>query len=145
MHGICFDYPLQDWFDFEIPETTIPEDFIYDALTGNDDLHVKPSAKVVWLGGKPATKYYTKTKKGNSYDMIGLHFHGKKERFDIQVPVPEGTWLVQLLEKASIYNPKIYTFSEIISDFETSGLENFELFWQSKPIATLRDFGLLKL
>ena len=28
MHGICFDYPLQDWFDFKIPKTTIPSDIL---------------------------------------------------------------------------------------------------------------------
>ena len=27
MHGICFDYDLQDWFDFKIPKTKIPSDF----------------------------------------------------------------------------------------------------------------------
>jgi hypothetical protein len=29
MHGICFDYELQEWFDFKIPKTKIPEDFIF--------------------------------------------------------------------------------------------------------------------
>ena len=39
---------------------------------------------------------------------------------------------------------KIYTFQEIKADFEMK-LEDFELFWYSKPIKTLREFGLLVL
>ena len=36
MHGICFDYELQDWFDFKIPKTKIGADFIFDALAGRN-------------------------------------------------------------------------------------------------------------
>ena len=32
MHGICFDYDLQDWSDFKIPKTKIPSDFICNCL-----------------------------------------------------------------------------------------------------------------
>jgi hypothetical protein len=30
MHGICFDYELQDWFEFKIPKTKISE-YIFNA------------------------------------------------------------------------------------------------------------------
>ena len=39
-NGICFEYPLQDWFDFKIPKTKIPENFIYNALTEEIDLSI---------------------------------------------------------------------------------------------------------
>ena len=32
MHGICFEFPLQDWFDFKVPQTSIPPDYIAEAL-----------------------------------------------------------------------------------------------------------------
>jgi hypothetical protein len=32
MHGVGFDFPLSDWFDFKIPATSIPPNFILDAL-----------------------------------------------------------------------------------------------------------------
>ena len=32
MHASCFEFPLQEWFDFKIPETTIPNDFIERSL-----------------------------------------------------------------------------------------------------------------
>ena len=144
MHGICFDYELQDWFDFKIPKTTISPDFIFDALQEEGEFNSKPNAKIVWLGGKPAVDYFTKTKKGNSWEMLTLTFHDKKESFSIQTNKLEGKWLIEMLQKISVSNSRIYTFQEVKSDFE-SQLEDFELFWYSKPIKTLREFGLLVL
>ena len=34
MHGIGFDLPLSEWFDFEVPETTVDEDFIEIIVAG---------------------------------------------------------------------------------------------------------------
>ena len=144
MHGICFDYELQDWFEFKIPKTKISPDFIFDALQEDDDFNIKPTAKIVWLGGKPFVEHFTKSKKGNSWEMMTLTFHDKKESFSIQTNKKEGEWLVEILQKISVSNSKIYTFQEIKTNFE-SLLEDFELFWYSKPIKTLREFGLLVL
>ncbi|MES2806424.1 MAG: B12-binding domain-containing radical SAM protein [Bacteroidota bacterium] len=144
MHGICFDYELQDWFEFKIPKTKISPDFIFDALQEDDDFNIKPTAKIVWLGGKPFTEHFTKSKKGNSWEMMTLTFHDKKESFSVQTNKKEGEWLVEMLQKISVSNAKIYNYQEVKADFE-SHLEDFELFWYSKPIKTLREFGLLVL
>lgn len=144
MHGICFDYELQDWFDFKIPKTKIHPDFIANALEVDDDFNIKPTAKIVWLGRKPISEHFTKSKKGNSWEMLALTFHDKKESFTIQTGKKEGEWLVQMLEKLSVSQSKTYSFKEIKSNFETN-LEDFELFWYSKPVNTLREFGLLVL
>ena len=142
MHGICFDYELQEWFDFKIPKTKIPPDFISNALEEEEDFNIKPTAKIVWLGGKPFVEHFTKSKKGNSWAMMTLTFHDKKESFTIQTGKNQGEWLVEMLEKISVSNSKIYSFQEIKSDFETH-LEDFELFWYSKAVVTLRCNKLL--
>jgi hypothetical protein len=144
MHGICFDYELQDWFEFKIPKTKISPDFIFDALQEEEDFNSKPTAKIVWLGGKPFVEHFTKSKKGNSWEMMTLTFHDKKESFNIQTNKQEGEWLVETLLKISVSNAKTCTFQEVKADFE-SNLEDFELFWYSKPIKNLREFGLLVL
>lgn len=144
MHGICFDYELQDWFEFKIPKITISPNFIFDALQEENEFNTKPTAKIVWLGGKPFLEHFTKSKKGNSWEMMTLTFHDKKESFSIQTNRKEGEWLAEILLKISVSNAKIYTFQEIKTDFEAN-LEDFELFWYSKPIKTLREFGLLVL
>jgi hypothetical protein len=144
MHGICFEFELQEWFDFKIPKTKIHPDFISDALESDEEFSIKPTAKIVWLGGKPAIETFSKSKKGNYWEILRLTFHVKKESFSIQTTKAEGKWLVQILEKLSVSNSKIYSFQEIKNDFETH-LEDFELFWHSKPVNTLKEFGLLVL
>ena len=144
MHGICLDYKLQDWFDFKIPKVMIAPDFIEKALKEESKLDTKPTAKVVWLGGKPCIESFVKYKKGKPSEMLVLTFHDKKETFEIQTSKKEGEWLSAILQKIAVSNTRVYTFQEIKADFETT-MEYFELFWYSKPIDTLRDFGLLVL
>ncbi|MBC7643006.1 MAG: radical SAM protein, partial [Flavobacterium sp.] len=144
MHSICFDYDLQEWFDFKIPRTKIDENFIADSLSQDDNFNIKPTAKIVWIGRKPSTDYTIKTKKGKSWEMLNLTFHDKKESFMIQTNKQEGEWLIGILEKIAVSNTKIISFNNLKTDFETN-FENFELFWFSKPINTLREFGLLVL
>lgn len=144
MHGICLDYDLQEWFDFKIPKTTIRPDFIFDALEEETNFSSKPNAKVVWLGGKPTVRSFTKTKKGNSWEMMELTFHDKKEKVVIQANQKEGEWLVKTLDIISVSNSKTTQFQELKADFE-SEMDDFELFWYSKSMKMLQDFGLLVL
>ncbi|MEY4433475.1 MAG: hypothetical protein RLZZ44_1609 [Bacteroidota bacterium] len=144
MHGLCLDYDLQDWFDFAIPKTTIHPDFIYEALQEETNFSFKSNAKVIWLGGKPSISHFTKTKKGNSWEMVQLTFHDKKETFEVQTNLKEGEWLVAALERISVPNIKTTQLQALKADFENQ-FEDFELFWFSKPIQTLKEFGLLVL
>ena len=144
MHGICFDYELQDWFDFKIPRTTISPNFIEDALQEENLYALRNTAKVVWIGPMPIVTYSVQTKKGRSRDVAAFLFHTKKDEFKIQLPKEEGEWLLTFLEKVSVRNSKLLTLGQIKTDFE-SVLEDFELFWFSKPITKLKDSGLLEL
>ena len=142
MHGICFDYDLQDWFDFKIPKTKVPSNFIQNCLKKEPQFTTKPNARVIWLNGTPQTETFTKSKKGNSWKMIKLTFHHKTQTFDITLNAEEGKWLVAILDKISVFSDNKTTFTQLKADFETN-FEDFELFWYSKPIQTLRQFGLL--
>jgi len=142
MHGICFDYELQDWFDFKIPKTKIASDYIVSCLDNNENFNIKPSAKIIWIGGMPIAENFTKSKKGNHWEMTKLTFHEKTETFDISLEKDKAEWLVNTLELMSVFNATNPTFKQLKDSFETS-FEDFELFWFSKSIATLRQFGLL--
>jgi radical SAM superfamily enzyme YgiQ (UPF0313 family) len=148
MHGICFDYELQDWFDFKVPKTKIAKDFIENTLIksdiDNNHLVLKPNSKVVWLGGTPNVEHFTKSKKANTWAMTALTFHNKKESFVIQIEKEKGEWLLKMLEKINVLNPKVTNLKTLKEDFELD-FEDFELFWFSKPMDTLRNVGLLIL
>ena len=144
MHGICFDYELQEWFDFKIPKTKIPSDYIVTCLEKEESFNTKPSAKIVWIGGKPLSETFTKSKKGNSWEMSKLIFHDKRATMEISLEKDKAEWLVTKLETLSVSQSKNQTYAQLKTDFEI-GFEDFELFWFSKPMNALKDFGLLTL
>ncbi|WP_430400342.1 B12-binding domain-containing radical SAM protein [Flavobacterium sp.] len=144
MHGICFDYDLQDWFDFKIPRTKIEPDFIQNALQKETFFSTKTNAKIIWIGGIPLVETFTKSKKGNSWEMIKLFFHQKTHSFEISLEQDKGNWLLEKLKFLSVSNEQRFTFQQLKNDFELQ-FEDFELFWYSKPINTLKEFGLLTL
>ncbi len=145
MHGICLDDGLQKWFDIKVPKTTVSPDFIKNALLDIDPLTFKPTAKTVWLGKDPEVSPFTQSKKGNQREMLSLNFTTKKDQHIIQLQKKQGEWFVEMLKKLSIDQAKIYTLSEIKENYEAVGLEDFELFWDNKPINTLNKTGLLRL
>jgi hypothetical protein len=142
MHGICFDYELQDWFDFKIPRTKIDPDYISNCLEQEQVFSLKPNAKTVWLGMNPILEIFTKSKKGNSWEMMKLFFHDKKVSFEIVLEKEKGEWLVRMLPSLSVKNQTVSTLGQLKTSYE-SDFEDFELFWYSKPIETLKENGLL--
>ena len=144
MHSIGFDFPLQDWFDFKIPKTTINSDYIYNSLQKEIEFSIKPSARIIWIGGKPIVETFSKSKKGTSWQMQKLIFHDKKQSIEINLEEEKAIWLTLILEQIAVANDKKTTFSDLKINYENQ-FEDFELFWYSKSINTLRDIGLIVL
>src|SRR5690606_3980402 len=144
MHGIGFELPLQDWFDFKIPRTTIAPDFIHNCLETDVHFNIKPNAKILWLGTKPWVTETSKTKKGHTYYTLQAIFHSKTDTFTVTFDKHQGIWFLNILDRLSPNNPQLPSFSDLKKDYETQ-FEDFELFWFSKPMNVLRDNGLLVL
>ncbi|MCP4459967.1 MAG: radical SAM protein [Cytophagales bacterium] len=135
MHGICFDFELQEWFGFEIPKTAIKQDFIENCLSDIDGQSTRPSARVLWLGGSPQI-----TKNGHK---LKLTFHDKSMSFQLSVEKEKAEWLLATLDQIVVHQ-KAITFAHLKEDFETK-FEDFELFWYSKAVNILRERGLVVL
>ncbi len=144
MHGLCFDFPLQDWFDFEIPETQIEADYIIQCLELAPSELTKESAKIVWLGSPPIVTKLVKNKKGVAVKMLELTFHDSTESQVILIEEQKGLWLLDTLPKLSSADRSLDTYGKLKADFENH-FDNFELFWYSKPMDALREYGLLIL
>ncbi len=140
MHGIGFDMPLQDWFDFDIPQPTIDPYYIEDCLNTETDLKVKPTAKIVWIGTTPTVSYFSKKKR----QLATLLFYTTSDTFTITLSEEEARWLIAILPALSPQSEQLMTFSKLKSSYEEQ-FEHFELFWFSKPIETLKEIGLLVL
>lgn len=144
MHGVCLDDPLQKWFEMKIPRTKIPPDYIEKALMEDVLGARKPTAKVVWLGKKPQVQTLTKSKKGNTWEVTSLTFQTRKEPLSISVGKEEGIWLAGMLEKLTVQQSPL-TLKDVEDNYTAAGLEDFELFWDNKPVNTLYKAGLLQL
>ncbi len=145
MHGIGLDFPLQEWFEHKTPRTTIPKNYIAEALLEVPVFSLKPTAKLVWLGASPTMSAFTKSKKGKQWEMATLTFQDKKETFSINLDRAQAEWVALILPKLSVANAEVLNFQEVKADYEANGLDDFELFWYSKPVRTLGEFGLLVL
>lgn len=138
MHGICFENPLQEWFEVKIPRTTVSNDYIYNCLMEEEeDFSWKPHSKILFAAARPLAKYLTKTKKGNSWEMAELTFHDKTQEFSVVLEKEQAEWLMNYFG-----NHTPLTAATIKKNFEERW-EYFELFWFSKPLQTLKQHGAL--
>jgi radical SAM superfamily enzyme YgiQ (UPF0313 family) len=143
MHGIGFELPLQQWFDFKIPKTIVPKTFIERSIDVSEAHEIKPSSKIIWTANIPTLHSYSKVKKGKAIEMFELIFVTKKEDFKISVQENMGKWIVSILPNIAIIKKKTTTFEEFRQDFEQHQLGNFNQFWEGYTIAQLRDIGLV--
>ncbi len=140
MHGICFEMPLQDWFDFEIPLPSVPIDYIENAISEPEFYSIKQEQKIIWIGEIPDIQK-TNSKKGESISLI---FHSKKENYILKLTAIEGYFTEKLLTHISLKNP-IHTFADLQKFAQKENIENFELLWSNKILPNLRPHGLLVL
>lgn len=142
MHGINFELPLQEWFDFKIPQTTVHPDYVHDCLLPEDVFKLKPNAKIVFINEIATVENYTKTKKGNSYEISQLTFHLKTNIVKIDLARDKADWFIQICQENSLENRKKMTLQQIKTDFETN-FPDFEIFWFSKPMQQLKENGII--
>ena len=77
--------------------------------------------------------------------MLALTFQTPGAPYTINVEPEKGAWLLGLLHELHISKPASYTLQMIKEDYERAGLEDFELFWDNKPVNTLHRAGLLRV
>ena len=145
MHGIGFDIPLSDWFDFKVPRTTVLINLIRNTITHHEYEAVSPGVKVVWLGAIPSVRYYSRKKKNQTYEMAELTFPNKKLNLVIQLKNGEGRWLMEQIQNVLVSNPVQTTYGDLEKSFEEQTREDFVLFWNCPAMKQLRENGLLML
>jgi len=144
MHATCFEFPLQQWFDFKVPKTSVAPDCIKKSIE-EPELAVNANNKVLWLGKQPHFDIIQKSKKGSTWEVMSISFQTLKTTYNISVEPEKGAWLLALLPKLNIANPQQLSLQAIKSDYENAGLEDFELFWDNKPVNSLYKAGLLSV
>ena len=142
MHGICFEYDLQEWFDFEIPQTSVAPDYIINCIESEAFPQVKSSSKIIWLGNMPTVEVFEKTIKGIQIEHMHLIFHDKRSTHEISLPTDKAKWLIDNLESLKIGESAVMTYGQLESSYNES-LNDFTLFWYSDEMSEMREIGLL--
>ena len=143
MHGIGFEFPLQDWFDMKVPKTKVDRDFILNAIQESPFVEIKSSAKIIFLGGAPLLKSVHKMRKGQSIEYTEFTFHTKVSSIVFLIESNEASWLIQILEKLSVSPSEVLTFEDVKNDYNSYGLGAFDVLWFGKEMDQLREAGLL--
>ena len=144
MHHNCLEDPLQSFFEQKIPPISVDKSFIQAILNEPILKNCKPTTKVIWLGTKPTLTFFTKSKKGNMWQMASLVFQNELGHVELALSEEQGKWLVKILDIATIQNPTSYQFLQ--QDFENEIFnDDFELFWHNKIIKGLEGKGLIHL
>ena len=136
MHDIGFDFPLQDWFDFEIPETTVAPDFIERALEDPAQYELKPSTKLIWIGPQPIITRQEKE--------VILSLHNQTNSTEIILDTDRGNWLAGLLEQIAAGTGTAITYGEI-EKLYNQHFSEFLTFWYGEEMEAVRAMGLLKI
>ena len=126
----------------KIPNTKVPPDFIFNAIQETTSFDLKLNSKVYWSGVEPSITYFTKSKKGISWEMIEFQFHTKTSFEIIQFEKKIGEWFFKIIKQLSITEGRCLTISKIKEDFETQ-FEDFELFWFSKNMTIVKNLGFI--
>lgn len=143
MHGQCFDFPLQEWFDFKVPATKIAHDYIASVLQNEALPNYKPNQKVLWLATQPSIEYYTKTKKGQTFEKAKITCHSKNDYLEIESDREVGEWLTRFIDQLQQAPKGFLSYSQMQNSFERETKQDFLPFIYTKAFEKLRDFGLL--
>ncbi|MCE7061214.1 radical SAM protein [Dyadobacter sp. CY343] len=145
MHGVCLDFPHSRWFDFKVPVTSIPPNYIERSISELPDVISRANAVAVWLGSLPEMAVFEEKRGKSIFEVAELVFYNKKKEWAIEADVAIGEWLVGVFPKLLVSNPEPLSFDKFMKEFELAGLGSFEIFAQTKTWTDLRTGGLLIL
>jgi hypothetical protein len=142
MHGIGLNFGLEKWFDFKIPKTKLPAEFIAKAIDQAESFDLKQGAKLLWLGNVPQV---LETEKASNSKKRKIKFVDRNSEFEIILEEKYVLWLKSLLVQISVKNDKIHSYDEIAAQFKGEFDEPFEILFHAKAMELLRENGLLVL
>ncbi len=139
MHGICLDSPLTDWFDFKVPKTSIPPDYIESSILDNDILNVRKNAIVVWLGNQPEVYRIENT------NIVELVFYDKGKTWILETSIRKGIWLKELFPLLLPTHKEPLSYIDLEKNYSRLFRDSFEDFTSDSEWKVLKENGLLVL
>lgn len=142
MHGLGYEFPLQKWFDFTIPRTTVSKNFIEKALMMEEDTY-KDNFKPIWLGKSIRLGKFEKNKKGiilNQYQLVIDDLEGSKT---IPILEKQGLWFCEELPKLSLHTAEKISWAQFQEKYRAAGLGEINHLLDTDLWLGLQEAGLL--
>lgn len=145
MHGVGFDFPLGDWFDFRVPPTSIPPRYIEKNSSNVPDTTVRTNAQVVWLGPLPSVEVL-ETKQGRkTVEIAELSFYSRQSDWVLETDSALGLWLADALPRWYVGAAERVLLTDAKADFERAHLGDFTRLLTSPLGRQLQENGLVVL
>ena len=139
MNGVGLDFPTNDWFDFETPETSVDSDFIEKSLTRNQKVKYRNNDLVLWVNNIPTISIFEE----NEEEFAELNFYTKKNEWGFETESDIGKWIVKTITKAKIGDQPILKFEAMKNDYLETDLGEINDLLESSIWKALRENGLL--
>ena len=135
MHGIGFDFPLQEWFDHDVPNTSLDPGLINGYLAKPNGREMKDQHQILWIGG--AVQFDHK----KSIFIV----HTKQDVFQLSCTHDERAWLERILSETTPQRNTLTTFKALRHDYDQTVKGDFTLFWYGRVAEQLKEIGWLVL
>jgi radical SAM superfamily enzyme YgiQ (UPF0313 family) len=144
MHGLFLDEPVNYWFSFKTPRTTVPKNLIAKAIAtpAKSDL-MRQNSRVVWVGNMPQLNLIQEQKNDKIREKGVLTFFEKTEDLEIKVSKEIGQWLLAHFPRMMTSSEYPVLLKDLLQTFPASENYSFEVFLESYTWKTLRSKGLL--
>ncbi|MDD4746693.1 MAG: radical SAM protein [Salinivirgaceae bacterium] len=148
MQGVGFDEPLQYWFDFNIPATTVLPNYIEKCIQVPDKTTFHDNNQILWLGGKPIEIIVTPVKKGRKSKEASINYAeiiicSSTEEYALFFEENIARLIVELMDRATFENSSKYCVHDLRTSFDEHKLSNFDQFIESEGFQMLRNRGLI--
>ncbi len=145
MHGVGFDIPLQEWFDFKTPRTKVPPKHIEKCLAEPEDSKPKPNGRVIWIGGPVELEFFEEKYGRDKIPMARFVIQTQSQVLRIDTIAEYGEWFYSVLPLLSPKHTEAFNFKQLQAHFEQAEIGLFEDWLASYSCTQLREAGLLFL
>lgn len=144
MHGIGLKFPINSWFEFKTPPTTVERGKIKTDLNCEEGKPAENS-RLLWIGYLPEPFIQTKVKKGKSFKNYFLNFNSHTAHIKIKVSAKLSDWLIGQLRTISPENEEPVTLKEWRESYQSHMATDFTSFLKTDLWDVLTRHGLLLL
>ncbi len=135
MHRRGFDIELQEWFDFEIPETTLDPDQILNATTNQQVADWSNHQMVMWIGGEPVSM-----QPDDQNRNVKLSIESNLASVKIIVPNEAQSWIIDMFSETMEHPISCEMFKQ---SYIQEVSPDFSAFITSSFYRSLRENGLI--